>query len=284
MSASVVAALTSFNRRPQTLAALAALARAAQQAQVQLTAVLVDDASRDGTAQAVRQAHPWVQVVDGPGDLFWNRGMHRALAVAQQASADHVLWLNDDTLLRPDGLAHLLAQSEALSAGAGRPVILVGSTADACGQVTYGGARATGLWRRFNYRRVWSATQALPCEVMNGNCVLVPMAVARAMGNLDPTFEHAMGDTDYALRARAVGHPLFVASGLVADCEHNPVAGGFNDRSLSLGARWRAILHRKGLPWRSWLHFTRRHGGWLWPIYFAWPYARLIASALRRGS
>lgn len=34
--------------------------------------------------------------------------------------------------------------------------------------------------------------------------------------------------------------------------------------------------HRKGLPWRSWLIFTRRHTGVMWPLYFAWPYAKLL--------
>lgn len=281
MTTRVVAALTSFNRRDKTLAALAALARAAEVAQVQLSAVLVDDASSDGTADAVRRAHPWVQVLIGPGDLYWNRGMHHALALAQQQPADQVLWLNDDTLLQPQGLAHLLQQALLVEQQTDRPSILVGSTVDAQGHVSYGGAVAAGRWRRFSYRRVWSADHALPCQVMNGNCVLVPMAVAREIDNLDPAFEHAMGDTDYALRARAAGHPLWVASGLVARCELNPVAGSFNDRSLGLRRRWRAILQRKGLPWRSWLHFTRRHGGWLWPMYFAWPYGRLVVSALR---
>jgi hypothetical protein len=42
------------------------------------------------------------------------------------------------------------------------------------------------------------------------------------------------------------------------------------------------MMHRKGLPWRSWLHFTRRHMGWNWPLYFAWPYAKLCAQALWR--
>ncbi len=286
---SLVAALTCFNRRDKTLAALQALAVAARQADVPLRAVLLDDGSSDGTAEAARQVQPWVQVLTGPGQQYWSRGMHQALAVAQalptgeQLPASHVLWLNDDTVLQPDALARLLAQARALRQREGRDCIVVGSTADAQGQISYGGASAPSRWRRFSYRRVYSATEPLRCEVMNGNCVLVPMAVARQLGNIDAYFEHAMGDTDYALRAGRAGHPLYVAAGIVAQCESNPVAGSFNDRSLPLGARWRAILQRKGLPWRSWWHFTRRHGGLLWPVYFAWPYARLVGSALWRG-
>ncbi len=276
----VVAALTCFNRRAQTLACLQALQRSAQRAGVSPSAVLVDDGSTDGTGDAVRAGFPWVTVLAPPGPLYWNRGMHHALARAQDEPAEAVLWLNDDTLLDETALQRLLAQSDALQAQAGRPVILVGSTCDRAGRASYGGAVAASRLRRFRYRPVSSATAPARCEVMNGNCVLVPMSIARALGNVDPAFEHAMGDTDYALRAGRAGHALYVAAGFVGACEQNPVAGSFLDASLPLRSRWRLMMDRKGLPWRSWLHFTRRHGGWLWPAYFAWPYLRLVGASL----
>jgi hypothetical protein len=43
------------------------------------------------------------------------------------------------------------------------------------------------------------------------------------------------------------------------------------------------MMGRKGLPVRSWWRFTRKHGGVLWPLYFTWPYAKLIATGLRRA-
>jgi GT2 family glycosyltransferase len=276
----LIAVLTTFNRRALTLACLAALTHSARCAGLALDLVVVDDASTDGTADAVRSAHPGATVLDGGGDLFWNRGMHLGLQHALQADADFVLWINDDTLVFEAALAHLLKQSLDLQAQLGQPVLLVGATEDALGQVSYGGARALSRLRRFTYRRVWSASTPLPCEVMNGNCVLLPMAVARRVGNLDPHYEHAMGDTDYALRARRVSQPVYAAAGTVGRCAHNPVVGSFNDNTLPLRQRWRALLSRKGLPWRSWLHFTRRHGGLLWPLYFSWPYARVVLSSL----
>ena len=40
---------------------------------------------------------------------------------------------------------------------------------------------------------------------------------------------------------------------------------------------------RKGLPWRSWLTLTRRHGGLFWPLHFASPYVKvMLQSALRK--
>ena len=279
----LLAVLTTFNRRAQTVACLQALQSNAAHAGVQLQAIVVDDASSDGTAQAVRDSFAWAQVVPSEGNLYWNRAMYRGMALALAQAVDHVLWLNDDTLLQAGVLARLLQQSGQLQQQLGQPVLLVGATVGPDGTVTYGGASAASRWRRFSYRRVWDAIAPQPCEVVNGNCVLLPIALARAVGNFDPTYEHAMGDTDYALRTRNLGYPVYAASGVVGICSHNPVAGGFLDTNLTLKKRWQAMQSRKGLPWRSWLHFTRKHGGLGWPIYFLWPYARLIVSSVFRS-
>jgi GT2 family glycosyltransferase len=279
--ARVYAVLTSFNRRDKTIACLRALALSALSARVDLHAILVDDASTDGTAGAVRDEFDWVEVVEGAGDLFWNRGMYVGYARALADGPDYFLWLNDDTELYSDALGRLISQSEGLAAQSGRPVIVVGSTVDSrSGQLSYGGAVSRSRLHRFTYRRVWSDSMPLPCETMNGNCVLIALPVARLIGNLDPVYEHAMGDTDYALRARKAGFGVFVAAGVIGHCASNPVAGSFTDESLPWRRRWQLMLGRKGLPVRSWLHFTRRHGGLMWPLYFAWPYAKLAVSSL----
>jgi GT2 family glycosyltransferase len=90
-----------------------------------------------------------------------------------------------------------------------------------------------------------------------------------------------MGDTDYGLRARALGIPSYVAAGIVGHCSQNPLAGSYLDPSLPLARRWQLMRSRKGLPVRSWLHFCRRHGGRAWPLHFAWPYTKLVLSGLR---
>jgi len=280
----VSAVLTSFNRREATLACLRALAISAQSARVALRAILVDDASTDGTAGAVREEFDWVEVVEGTGNLFWNRGMHVGYGRAMADLPDYFLWLNDDTELCPDALGRLISQSELLAAQSGRPVIVVGTTVDSqSGQLTYGGYVSGSRLHRFGYRLVWNDSRPVPCETMNGNCVLIQLAVVRRIGNLDPVYEHAMGDTDYALRAREAGFGIFVAGGVMGRCSSNPLAGSFTDESLPWRRRWQLMLGRKGLPVRSWLHFTRRHGGLMWPLYFAWPYAKLAVSGIRRA-
>lgn len=279
----LIAVMTSFNRRAATLNCLAHFEVAARREGAEPNVVLVDDGSTDGTAVAVREQYPSVELLVGDGSLFWNRGMHRGQARAMESAADYLLWLNDDTELFPDALARLLETERTLRNKLGQPVIIVGSTADReTGRLTYGGHVAPQRLKPFTYQRVWDAFEPVECHVMNGNVVLIPMQIAQAVGNLDPLFEHAMGDYDYALRTRAKGFRVFVAPGFVGHCSNNPATGTYQDASMSLFVRWKKMVSRKGLPPRSWWYFTRRHGGLAWPIYFVWPYFKLIAGVVRR--
>lgn len=276
--------MTSHNRREKTLECLNTLSASQHVGHVQLNGVLVDDGSIDGTAEAVGKAYPWIRVLHGDGSLFWCRGMHRAFETALHHGFDYYLWLNDDTMLYTDALARLLDCAAVQRARTGKPVIVVGSTVDEhSGKLTYGGERRAVWWRRTSFVRVQPGDQAQLCESMNGNIVLIPAESARRVGNLDPAFEHAMGDTDYALRATKLGVGVWVAPGVHGTCGHNPVSNTFLDSDLPLSKRWRQMLGRKGLPWRSWGVLTRRHAGIFWPLYFIWPYVRtLLSGAMSR--
>jgi len=280
------ALLACFNRREQTVACLRALAASVGLRGLQVRAVLVDDGSTDGTGQAVRDEFPWVQVVQAdPSEeaLFWCRGMHRAFAVALETGFDHYLWLNDDTLLAPDALERLLATEVQLRRCLDADVIVVGSTTDSqTGRVTYGGERQPSRWRPFRIERLQPREVAQACDSMTGNIVLITRHVARRVGNIDPAFEHSMGDTDYALRARQRGVQVWLAAGTHGTCSDNAPQGTWCDRSQPLSVRWRDMMTRKGLPWRSWLVLTRRHAGVLWPLHFAMPYAKVLAQGVLR--
>lgn len=269
--------MTSHNRREKTIDCLKALSASRNIQNVEFNGVLADDGSTDGTAEAVGQAYPWVRVVYGDGSLFWCRGMHRAFETALQQGFDYYLWLNDDTMLYADALSRLLDCARTQRAATGKPVMVVGSTVDEqSAKLSYGGERRAAWWLRTRFVKVQPGEQAQACESMNGNIVLIPAESARLVGNLDPAFEHAMGDTDYALRANKLGVGVWVAPGVHGTCSDNAVSHTFMDTRLPLTQRWKKMLGRKGLPWRSWLIFTRRHAGIFWPLYFIWPYVRTV--------
>jgi GT2 family glycosyltransferase len=117
---------------------------------------------------------------------------------------------------------------------------------------------------------------------MNGNCVLVPREISLEVGNLDHRFVHAMGDIDYGLRAQAIGYSVWVIPGYAGTCLNDNVGleNSFSDPALPLCVRMRRILSPKALPPRAWFVLTRRHAGWLWPLQWAWPYLKVMGTAI----
>lgn len=272
-----------YNRREKTLACLASLSQNRLPRQCSLRVFLTDDASTDGTAVSVTERFPDVEILPGTGDLFWNRGMHLAFARALSIGFDAYIWLNDDTLLYQNGVELLLSTLEKGSAGGTRPAVVIGSTCDpATKRITYGGVVAKGPLRPFTYRLIEPQSRPVECDTMNGNCVLVPGEIAEAIGNLEYSYKHAMGDTDYGLRVRRAGFKLLVAPGYVGTCAKNLNRGSFTDRSLSRLQRLKLMMGPKGLPPASWLLFTRRHAPILWPLYFVWPYVSVLLKRRHR--
>lgn len=267
--------LACHNRRDKTVACIGALLASARHAGVRLALYLFDDGCTDGTVEAVRAIAPEVTVLRGDGAYFWNRGMHAVFAAAMRRGHGAYLWLNDDTLLEAPALGTLLDTLAGPGAG---EAIVVGAVREPGGErISYGGSRRVDpRWRPFLARMVEPGGQAESVDVINGNVVLVPDAVARQLGNLDPRFAHAMGDTDYALRARRRGITILQTGRFVGTCGRNCTRGTLRDRRAPLLRRLGDAFSRKGLPPRSWFLLCRRHGGLLWPVHFLWGYTKVL--------
>jgi GT2 family glycosyltransferase len=263
------------NRVSSTMASVRSL-MAQQEALVAVDLFLVDDGSSDGTEREIAEICPQARILRGDGTLFWNGGMHLAFAEALRADYDFYFWLNDDTNLETDAIARVVETYRQTSAGGMDAVIVVGSTKDpVTGLFSYGGWRTRNRWWG---TRSWekfppSMEKSLPCDTLNGNCVLIPRSVAKVVGNVDPVFIQGFGDLDYGLRARASGCRITVAPGYVGTCRLNEGPDRWKDRSLSIRARWRSLIGPKGLPMKPLAAFTRRHKGPLWPVSWIAPYA-----------
>lgn len=273
-----------FNRRSSTLRCLESLHHQTGIDSVSVDVFVVDDASTDGTAEAVAEQFPAVRLIPGTGQLYWNNGMRLGLEEAYRSRYDYYCWLNDDVELDSDAVHRMLAAAEAMQGVDGWPGILVGSVRDPeDGHLTYGGVQRSSTLRRFAYSFVEPADEPVPAETMNGNYVLIPDEVVTEVGNLSPEFQQKMGDYDYGLRAREAGYGVWVAPGTFGTCARNPTR---RTDTAPLVDEVRQLWSTKELPFRPWATFSRRWGGRLWPIYFASPYVqrtgRLIVERLRR--
>lgn len=262
--------LAAHNRRSMTVRALESLRSAGTH--FNLTIVLLDDASTDGTAAAAIEVWPDAIVLQGDGNCFWNGGMHRAWSYALGLGVDGYLWLNDDVVIDDDAMKRLAEQWYA-QGGAERRFILVGATRDETGCLSYGGQRRVPSPLAFKFERLPLCKELQPAETFNGNIVLVSRATVERIGINDPGFLHAMGDIDYGLRARAAGIPILVLPGTLGVCNNNANVL-YNQGTLR--ARWHKITSHRGIPPKSWWLLTRRHSGVWQPIHFLMPYRKIL--------
>ena len=117
--------LTVFNRKTKTLECLEHLYKQIPLEGYKVDVYLTDDGCTDGTPKAVKELFPDVNIIQGNGNLFWNRGMYVAWEAATQIKDyDFYLWLNDDTYLYPESLEYMLNSCTKL----GNHCIIVGAT------------------------------------------------------------------------------------------------------------------------------------------------------------
>ncbi|PZF11070.1 hypothetical protein DEJ25_11865 [Curtobacterium sp. MCPF17_011] len=273
--------VASYNREATTVRALRSLREAAAEAAIDFDVTLFDDGSSDGTIAAAFAAVEHLDVLRGDGSAFWARSMATAeravLSRDDVAEEDLLMWFNDDVNLAPSGLQNLIRASNVLAPG-----VLVGSTVDEnSGELTYGGLRRGGLHPlAFDLVQPPSdATEGVRVDAFNGNVVLMPVHVARAIGPIDGGFSHAFADVDYGMRASTSGIPVWATGGTVGYCSRNPVV-----HQPSLGAGWRAYVGKKGAgnP-RSLQRYLRRHSPRWWWFFFTSSYALWWARSLQRG-
>src|ERR1019366_1698399 len=108
----VAAVLPVHNRKALTLGCLSSL-MGSRHDDFDLKAIVVDDGSSDGTAEAVAAEHPWAEVLRGAGNLWWSGGMNLGVRRALSLGGDWILCINDDTNFGPDMLAALVHEAQA---------------------------------------------------------------------------------------------------------------------------------------------------------------------------
>jgi rhamnopyranosyl-N-acetylglucosaminyl-diphospho-decaprenol beta-1,3/1,4-galactofuranosyltransferase len=117
----VVALMVTWNRRNLLLEALGAVHA---QSRPPDTVIVVDNASTDGTAAAVRDRFPSVRLAELARNTGGAGGFAYGLALALATGADLVWLMDDDTVPEPDAL-HALTQAYARHPG--QPPALVAS-------------------------------------------------------------------------------------------------------------------------------------------------------------
>jgi GT2 family glycosyltransferase len=269
--------MTCYNRRETTLDCLTTLFKSLHDYPINSQVYLVDDGCTDGTAAAVCDAFPSVEILHGTGQLYWGGGMRMAFSRAMEKGYDYYLWLNDDTHLYTDAIHTLFATMDQITQQRGREPIVVGATRDeVTRKLSYGGYRRVNNIFRKKLDKVELAGKPLAIDTMNGNCVLIPQSVASEIGNIDPVFTHSIGDVDYGFRTKKAKYEIWLAADYIGSCALNKEKRVLYNEKVSLHDNWKNLMGPRGFPPREWFVYAKRHTGILWPYYWLSPYLKFL--------
>lgn len=259
---SIAILLTVHNRREKTLKCLERLFSVDIRDTI-MRVVLCDDNSTDGTGDAVKEFFPEVMLIEGDGNLFWNRGMRRAWEYASKINPDYYLWLNDDTELMNDSIFRLLSCSEHFDDKS----IIVGSTCESSQirTLTYGGRLKT----HNNPFVLPDKEKPTKCDTFNGNVVLIPRFVYEKIGYNDKFYRHSFGDFDYGISAGIKGIDCYVAPGYYGYCKRNNPIPRFRRKCYSLIERYKILYSPLGYNPIEDFHLNKKYRPlWLCILYF----------------
>lgn len=245
--------MTCFNRAEKTIRCLSQVYASNKPADCTFSIYLVDDGSTDGTSEKVSQLFPHVKIINGTGNLYWSGGMRLAWLNASENDYDHYIWLNDDTFIFKESLSTLL-----MCANKSNNDSIICSTvvSEKTNKITYGGK----LKSEKNYRTPNGTLQA--CEIICGNCVLVPRKIFKSIGAIDKIFIHAIGDCDYGLRAIKNGFYCYIASEIIGTCESNPSQPAWCRKDVSIKNRILSLYSPLGYaqPLPYFIYVSRHFG------------------------
>ena len=226
----IEAVIPVHNRRELTVACLDRLS-ATRSILPGLRATVVDDGSQDGTADAIRQAHPWVRILQGNGNLWWSGAMNLGVEAALAGGAEVILSLNDDTDASPELLV-ALAQASACKPKALWAPLAVHSDD---GELVHSGY-VFKPWRGWTPWHDGAAVPQDPYEVQGlpGACVLIPAAVFKAAGlYAADELPQYHADIEFCVRAAKVGFSSWVLPSQRLKVRRNTRNAGLSSAALS---------------------------------------------------
>ena len=246
----VSALIVSYNTRALLLESIASVIN-----QPGVETIVVDNASHDGSAQAVADQFPTVQLIQSNRNLGFAGGVNRAAACARGRA---LLVLNPDARLEPDALDLLLEVLDRTPRAA-----LVGPTlryADGAPQPA--AFRFPGLVQialdlfpiarlsdsLLNGRIASRAPGPLQIDHPLGACMLIDRAAWQDVGPLDEGYFMYLEEVDWCRRARLKGWQIWHHPGAVA--VHHGGSSTRQHADAMFVQLWRSRLR----------YYTRFHG------------------------
>lgn len=255
MIPSVTVIVLNWNGLDVTLECLASLARLDHPVP---EVVVVDNGSTDGSAEGVRAQFPKAALIETGENLGFAGGNNVGIRYALERGADHVLLLNNDTVVAPDFLRLLVQAIEAdPAAGMAGPMIYFYDQPEVIWSA--GGAID---WQRgctwmvgLDERDEGQYDAVREVDFVTGCALLARREAIEKAGMLDPRFFMYYEETEWCVRTARAGYKILhvpqahiwhkIAPGAQAD---SPRVHYYMTRNRLL------FLRAAGAGLRAWLH------------------------------
>ncbi|HET7010799.1 MAG TPA: glycosyltransferase family 2 protein [Anaerolineales bacterium] len=262
----VVAVILNTNRRDDSLACLASLREAGYP---NLGILLLDNASSDGSVEAVRAAFPEVEVLDLARNLGYAGNNNLGIRAALERGADWVLVLNEDVVVGTGALARLMENvADDPTVGIAGPMVY---HHDEPAVIQSAGGVLDGRWR--SRHRGQNETDhgqydgPRDVDWISGCALLVRREVVEMVGALDERFFYYWEETEWCLRARRAGWRIVIVP--QAKIWHKGVRRTYRPGphvTYYWTRNWLLTLAKHRAPVWAWLSV----GGWILRTSLAW--------------
>ncbi|MBV9242814.1 MAG: glycosyltransferase family 2 protein [Acidobacteria bacterium] len=198
------------NRREITLQCLRSLDRVDRTGLV-IDPIIIDDASTDGTSDAISESFPDVRIIHGTGDLWCSGAVNLGVELALEGDPDYILVLNDDTVFDSEFLRSMIATAEASPKSVVGALLLDWCEPHRVFQVAPRWKTCQGGWQHWQQQTVWTVPDhPFDVELIVGNCTLFPAAAFRQEGLFATRWLPHYGDAEFTPRLRKRGWRLLI--------------------------------------------------------------------------
>lgn len=249
----ICAVILNTNRREDTLACLQSLEN---NQYPNLHIIVLDNASTDGSYEAIQTAYPQVQQVSLTENKGYAGNNNVGIALAMEAQADWIFVLNEDIILAPDAFSQLMAVVQDLP-----QVGIIGPLVyhyDEPTIIQSAGGILSERWdsshRGLNESDHGQYNQPQEVQWISGCAIGVRRSAVEQAGMIDERFFYYWEETEWCLRIRSFGWQAFVIpqakiwhKGVQRDYQPNPNVTYYSTRN-------RLLLYSKHHPsLRIWL-------------------------------
>jgi len=183
-----------------------------------LRAIVVDNASRDGTLERAAREHPWATVVGSGGNIGYGRGCNVGLA---RATTEYVMFMNPDAVMDPGAVPALVSFLDGHPRAAMvAPAIREGDHLQGAGALPTpwsivalaAGSKSPAL----RQRPILPGGAAFATDWLCGAILMARTNVLQEMGGFDPNIFLYFEETDLCRRLLDRGWELWAVGEAVA--------------------------------------------------------------------